>query len=856
MRHPDIPKTPYSIFKRVCHSDFFEELQGDLEENFLQDLALYGKRKAQKKYWLEILKMMRPSVINKASLLPKRFGQLTRNYLLTSVRAVKHNPGYILSNVFGLALALSISTIGYFNFRFNHTFNEHYQEAPNLYKVHGLRSGEATLGASAITIGPALKTAGIQAVRYHKESLAVRQGNRLFQQSAAFADPEFLEAFELKNLSGQRVRLLSTDEIIISEQMAIKLFGTSYPVGELVHLVFPNQKEQSFRIKDVFKLPPRNVSFYFPMITSIENYLKFYELDESDWSAYIDGTFIHIPKGSPKQIETQLAEYVTIHNVANPDRQVEKFRLDNLLDWPAFEQELAGRSFISHLHPASVAGTVSTAFAILLLACFNFINTSIALSGKRLKEIAVRKVMGGNRGSTIAQFMTENSLMVLTAVVLSIGISYFLIPAYNSLLQQDIIQLDQVPVSTLVTFAIILIVLVALLSGAYPSFYISKFPSLQIFREKLVLSGKNRLMVVLLTFQFALCFYNFASLYAMVDNSYYQESLDRGYDVGKVINIPLYESDQFDELKDRLQQHPDVVSVSGTSQMIGYRFDRGSLELNGKDWDVADLLVGTSYLQTLGVRLIKGSFFADKFENSTNQIIINKMLEKQVGRDLLNQSIRYMDKQYTVVGVVEDFNLKPIMFDNRIKPTILRAAPMDSYNYAAIQITGVSDLVNPEVELIWYDLFPQQLYKGFLQEEVLDSIRETNTIMININLVSAIITILISALGLYTLIALIVQKRSKEFGIRKVLGASKSVIVNQLGKDIYWILGIAMILGLAASYYVMNLVFDIIYAYHISIGLWHLLLPSIGLFVIVIFTVGFKVMQTSKLNPVEQLRME
>jgi len=856
MMHPEIPKFSYRLFKWFCHEDLFEELQGDLEENFLMNTAEQGKKKARKIYNYEVMKLLRPSAMRKANLFPKGIAQLSRNYLKTSVRAVRHNPGYILSNIVGLALALSISTIGYFYYHFNDTFNKHYDQAAHLYKIHGLRTSEATLGSSSITLAPSLRAAGIDAMRYHKETVAIRLGTRLFQESTVFVDPQYLESFELRSLSGQKLRLQNADEIFISSEMAEKLFGDVYPVGEFVEIVFPNEEERSFVVKDVFQDPPQNVSFHFPMITSFDNYLEFYGADENDWTKYIDGTFVNLENIGSDQVEAQLNTMIEPHNKYNPSRVIEKFRLDNILEWPNFETTLAGSSFWNTLHPASVWGTVSTAFAILLLACFNFINTSIALSGKRLKEIAVRKVMGGSRKSTIAQFMIENTFMVLASVLLSIGVSYFLIPAYNSLMTQEIVELDKVPLDTLIYFGIGLIIFVALLSGAYPSFYISRFSSLEIFRDKLVISGKNKLMLILLTFQFTLCFYNFSSLFVNVDNSLYQETLDRGYNLEKVINIPLSSSEQLAELKNRLDQHPDVLQVAGTTNTIGFNFRNATTTIDGMDHEVADLAVGINYPQLIGIRLIKGSFFSEQYESSADHIIINKMLEDEVGHDLLNKSIKLGDQVFSVIGVVEDFNLRPMMFENRIKPTVLRPSPEKSYRYATLESQNATTSLNLEIEGMWYELFPQQLYKGFLQEKVMEDIRATNTIMVNINLFSSLITVLISALGLYTLIALNVQRRSKEFGVRKVLGASKSVIIGLLGKDLYWILGIAMVIGLTSAYFVTNAVFDIIYAYHVSFGLSHLLWPTVSLVGIVVFTIGYKVLQTGKMNPVEQLRME
>lgn len=856
MRHHDLPKWPYLLFKWYCKSSLFEEIQGDLEENFLLNLEEKGKNKARKIYILEILGLIRPSVMKKSALISGRLGQLTKNYLITSVRAVKHNPGYILSNIIGLAIALTFSTIGYFYFRYNHTYNEHYSEAQNLYKVHGEREADATLGSSSIAIGPALEAAGYEAMRYHHLNIAVRKGDKLFQEGVVYADPGYMQYFELMSVSGKKLEMKSADEVFISQEMALKIFDDVYPIGELVIMVFPNQKERSFVVKDVFVDPPQNVSFHFPMITSFDNYVEFYDVNENDWTSYIDGTFVHLKNINPEYVGQQMESFLEPHNASNPDMLISKFRLDNILVWPSFESSLAGRSFWNTLHPASVWGTVSTAFAILLLACFNFINTSIALSGKRLKEIAVRKVMGGNRRSTIAQFMTENSMMVLAAVVLSIVISYYLIPAYNSMMTQEIVQVDLVPLSHVIYFGVGLILFVALLSGAYPSFHISKFSSLEIFRDKLAISGRNRLMIGLLTFQFALCFYNLASLFVNVENAYYQETLDQGHAPEQIINIPLNDPSQLSELEARLNQIPEVLQVAGTKNLVGFSLEKCPARINGEEWEVVNLTVGHDYPEILKLRLIKGSLFPDSYETSKNQIVINQMLEDEIGADLLNKPVAYKGQQYTVVGVVEDFNLRPMMFDNQIKPTILRTTPEEEYQYASVITQGDINAVNDLLEEEWYAIFPQQLYQGFLQEEVMDVVRETNGIMIKISVWSSIITILISALGLYTLIALNVQRRSKEFGIRKVLGASSNVIVGLLGKDLYWILGIAMVLGLSGAYAVITPLFDTIYAYHVELKLSHYLFACLALFSIVLLTIGFKVNRTGKMNPVEQLRME
>lgn len=852
---PELPKFYVRLFRWLCEPTLYEELQGDLEEGFLENFEANGLKKARKTYRKEVIKMIRPSVLKHAHLFNKHIMTLPKNYLKTSIRAIKLHPFYVAANVFGLALALSICMIGYFNYRFNATFNANFAQADELYKIHGVRTGEAMLGRSSMALGPALVAEGFEAARYKINDLAVKDGTRLFNTAIGFVDPEFLEFFNIANATKQQISSLAANEIVISPKLAMKLYNEAYPVGKLVEIVFPNKREASFVIVDVFDELPTNTSFYHSALININTYLEVYGLDGNDWERKVDATFVHASKAELAQLKQNLAELKPIRNANNPKLTIASFHLDTILEWPAFEDGLYGGRFNQHLHPSSVYGISGSALTILLLACFNFINTSIALSGKRLKEIAVRKIMGGTQRSTASQFFIENSFMILLAVILSFGISAILVPSYNALFERELIQLDKIPFGDLLTFSAWIIVIVSILSAAYPSLYVSKFSAINIFRKKVSLSGKNRLMAILLTFQFALCFYNVFGLFLNYENAVYQKTLDRGYDVQAVVNIPLNRSEQYQLLEDRLNQSPLVEQVAGASWLIGFSNETEFLQYEGIDQSVTVLRVGMGYQEALGLRLLKGSFFKSD-QNEDVEIVVNRMLEEQYGEDLLHQSLTINEQKFRVVGVVEDFNVRSIMMDNKIEPTVIKLAIPGQYNYAAARINGSPDVALRELEKVWYEVFPQELYNGFLQNSVLQGAEKLNEVMLTINLFLAIITILVSVLGLYTLISLKVQRKSKEFGIRKVLGATKSTIIHLLGKDLYWMIGIASIIGLVSSMQVFQTVFDIIYAYHIDPNLSHFLKSILVVLLIIVLTIGLKVYRTSNINPSQQLRSE
>jgi len=785
-----------------------------------------------------------------------------QNYLITSLRNFRKNLFYLGINVISIAVAVAICVIAYFNFHYNHSYNTHFKNANGIYKIHGERIGAATVGATQASIVPLMKEAGFEAMRYHAKHIQIRNesgiGNQLFQEKAGFIDPTFLNHFNFSDVQGRQVRLEKNSyEMAISQNMAIRLFGKKNAVGEVVQLVTDDHQEISFKVSHVLVKTPHNSSFHFDLLISIHHYFKIYGISENDAESLVNASFLRLEKEdlpkAVKELEVLLSRKTDLHDGID----ISSYRLDNLLKWPAIEKDLFERAFPGHLHPASVLGILSSAFAILLLACFNFVNTSMAVAGRRLKEIGLRKVLGGNRKQIITQFMVENLLMIFLGMILSLIFLIVLIPIYNGLYQFELIQPDQVPVSSYVILAIFLLITVTLMAGAYPAFYLSGLSSLHIFRNKSYLSGRNLLSKVLLTFQFVLCFYNLFSLLVFIDNAQYQDSLDRGYLAREIINIPLKEARQFTILQQATENLPGVVTTSGSQGLVGFSVGKQSIDYEGTAYYNDFLKVGPNYLQAIGVDLIKGDWFIDNNSQQKNGIVINSMLERQVGKDLLGEVI-FVDNQHLKVrGVVADFNTTSIMLQNKIKPLIISLATEKEFNYLNIQVKQENiESVNGAIEKLWYELFPNELYGGFYQEKVMDPVDRTNEITISINVFIAVISLMISALGLYTLISLVILRRIKEIGVRKVLGASIGSIANLLGKEFYLILGIASILGLTMGYMVINNLLDIIFAYHITLGWQHFISPIIAIGVIVISSVGYKIYITAKMNPNEQLRVE
>ncbi|MBV6646439.1 MAG: FtsX-like permease family protein, partial [Cyclobacteriaceae bacterium] len=718
--------------------------------------------------------------------------------------------------------------------------------------------GKATLARTPAALQPGIQKnfPGIQAARFTKSSLAIKKEAQLIPELMAFIDPEFLEIFSYPSLLYENAAFQARDEVILTTELARRLFGKENPIGEFITILFPDQTEKTFFVGDVLRPFPENTSFHFSMLLHIDYYLDSQSID-SPWSEWIDGTFVKLSvNDEPGDVSGWLQKFVAIQNAKNPSIEIDQYRLNPISNWPAEESSQQGSRFMGHLHPASVAGTVGSSIAVLLLAIFNFINTSISLSAKRLKEIGVRKILGGDRSMIIRQFMIENFLLIASSLLLSLLISHFLIPAYNAMFEFQLVNTQFVGLIPLCLLGIGLLVITGLIAGTYPAFYISRFEALQIIKNRVKFSSKNYLIKSLILIQFVFCFYNVFALLIFIENSQYQEALDRGYELGETINIPLQTAGQYDVLRDELLRNPSIRKVTPTQDLVGYHVQDINLEYHNEQLQVAGLFVGHGYLKSLQTELIKGSYFPAE-SGDQRYILINELLEKTLGRDLLYDQLIIDGIQYSVIGVVRDFNLRNIMLSNKIRPAVFMKSSHDNWRYAVVQkSTGNLSELDYQLEHTWYSLFPDQLYRGFYQEDIMRSMRKTNTIMIYINTFIAVVSLLISALGLYTLVALTAQRRIKEFGIRKVMGASPGQILLLLNRDIILILSFAAVIGLYVGHLIISQLLDIIYAYHQDIRLAHFLWPLTVIVAIVGISIGLKVINTAKVDPVQQLRME
>lgn len=781
------------------------------------------------------------------------------NYILTSIRTIRKNKLFIGINLISLALAFSLCTIAYFNVQFNSDFNTFFPKASQIYKVNSHRlTSDGTLrqGTSPLLLSQVINEdmANVKAVRFHRQSKVIKLDDQRFRQSIGFVDPQFLELFEIPTTTGQKAAFSGKLETFINPEVAEKYFGEEDPIGKEIKIALSDDQSLSLVVKGVLTKLPKNTSFIFDILVPFDNYIDINNIVKNDWFQWIDGTFLYGKSIDAKQLTSSLSRYLSAQNEVNKGQELAHYEVSSLLDWPSFENSMEKSNFMGHLHPASVFGTLSSAIAVLLLASFNFINTSIAISRKRLKEIGMRKVLGGRGKDLKAQFLVESLVQMFIAVLLSALITYFLTDAYNTMFAYNIVEFSRISIGHFIAFMAGVWLITGLLAGGYPAFYISNFGPLQILKSKVQFSKRNLFTKSLLTFQLLICVYNVFSLVLFIQNTQYQESLDRGYSVKSTINIPINGFEQFQVIKTEFEALKTVTSVKGTIHPIGFQSQNIRVDYLGNSYDVEGIHVGDGYLENLDVRLMKGDFFNKNSAESF--VMVNNMFAK-THDDVLSEQLVKNGVRYTIIGVVDDFNLKTIMLDNKIRPTVIFFAPEERYQYANVLINTDNPIqANKSLDAAWDKLFPEEQYLGFLQEDVMKQVRHTNTIMLNINSFVAVITLIISALGLYAMVYLNIQSRIKEFGIRKVLGASVQQIIYLINKEVVIMLSIACIGGLVIGNIVINIILDIVYAYHIEASANNFIIPILIVTFIVVLAIGYRTWQSAKENPVKHLRFE
>ena len=633
---------------------------------------------------------------------------MIRNYLLVTFRNLLKNRVFTLINILGLGIALSVCIVAFFNQMFNYEFDRQNVNFDKIYRVNSFRDmqgREQEYGIIPATLGLMAKSEipGIEkSARLALSGSPVKRGVDIFPSQISYVDPEFLDIFTFHILLGDRKSIENHGNVLLSRKMATALFGNDYPIGKSISVFNNNNKEFTYTVGGVFTDCPDNSSFRIDVLTHFDNFLLMYNVNDADWKFYCAALFIQVPdKSSLQSITQSLKNYLPVQNEARQDFKINRYTLVPLKEVGNNSRTTWSSSLFPSLHPAAVISPPVMALFILLIACFNFANTSISTFSKRLKEIGLRKTFGGQRRQLVSQFMLETIIICLFALFVAIVFAEFLVPAYSSLWSYMSIELTFTKYAVFWLFLVLLLLLTGFIAGVYPALYVSSFSPVNIMKGGAPFMGSGRLSSVLLMLQFTISIMALVMGIVFAKNARYQETLDLGYDRKNIIVVPV-PSEYYTSYRNDILTDPKIIAAEGTQNHIGFGGYRRPIKDEVKQLEVDIMDIGPLYSQTMGLHLTAGRLFDQprvSADRTNGSIIVNQKLVDNFGwKDAIGHTVTLYDTtKFTVIGVVKDFYLRGIW--QKVEPVIMRLSSSDQYGLIAVRasekdLPGVLDDLN------------------------------------------------------------------------------------------------------------------------------------------------------------------
>jgi putative ABC transport system permease protein len=791
---------------------------------------------------------------------------MIKNYLLVTFRNLFKNKIFTIINIAGLGIALSVCIVAFFNHMFNYEFDRNNENFSKIYRVtcfRDMQGREQEYGIVPATLGIAVKKdiPGIdKSARLIRSTSPVKEGDNIFSSEISYVDPDFLDIFTFHIILGDRRSIEKQGNVLISKKMASVLFGEVYPVGKTVSIVNDKNREFTYTVGAVYEDLPVNSSFRIDILTHLDNFLLMWDKKDTDWQLYSNALFLIIPdKRLLSSVSKSLLNYLAVQNRAKEDFKINRFNLVPLRDVGSNTRKIWSSGLFPSLHPAALISPSIMAIFILLIACFNFANTSIAAFSKRLKEIGLRKTFGGQRHQLVTQFMLETLIVCLVSLLLGIALAAFLVPAYSSLWSYMSIKLTFTGYGFFWVFLFLILLITGFIAGVYPALFVSSFSPINVLKETSVFRGSGKLSLVLLTLQFTISVTALVMGIVFARNAEFQKTVDLGYDRDEVIVVSIT-PELYTSFRNEIISNPKILSSGGSVNHIGFGNYRRPVKDNEKQLEVDVLDIGPTYAQTMGLRLAEGRFFDETrvgADRANGSIVVNRKFVNDFGwKEGLGKSVTLYDTtKLTIIGIVEDFYLYGVW--QAVEPVMLRLPQTDQYDVMVMRakpadMAGVLEYIREK----WKSMSTNLIFNGRYQNDLMQEGQNINDSIMKVNIFLAITATILSLIGMYNLVSLDILKRTKEIGIRKIQGAPVPALMFLVSKKFLLVLVIAALLGCVAGYKLSMLMMDSIWDYFVDIKFGILLSAFFVMFFATVFTIVFKVLKAALVNPADSLKYE
>lgn len=796
-----------------------------------------------------------------------------KNYFKTAFRNLSRNKIYSLINIAGLSIGLACAILIMLYVKDEVSFDRFHQNVKNIYRIVSEQTYEGQKHKDPNTgffQGPRFhqNVPGIQSfVRVQSGTEDIKTGTEIHSQELLKVDSNFFSVFTFPLLYGNKKSCLKEPHsIVLSEDAAEKQFGTADAVGKTVMVKEEeNDGFVPYKVTAVAKRSPQNSSLRFEVLLPFKESAEDAK-NNDNWFNFFLNTFVVLDANSKvNTVQNQMQRFYEKDAGKTYKQMQEKYgnigSMGKYFLQPYTEMhmstELPAQNGLSNASNPLYSYILSgIALFVLLIACINFINLTVARSVKRAKEIGIRKVIGGDRKQLIIQFLGESFLLCIIAFLFSILLVEIILPLFNELANKKL-ALSYLFDAKLVAAYISLFFITGLLAGFYPALVLSGYNPVQTLYSRFNIAGKNYLQKSLVVLQFTLASFLIIATFTIYAQFNYLTTEKLGYDDSNlvIVNKNMLKHADASVFKSELMKNPNVTSVSAKN---GGSW--GTVARNAVDSTINFTYetVDENYLPLLKIQLVQGRNFSASFpSDSNNSVIVNESFVKQAGwKNPIGETVNfwYNNQKYSVIGVVKDYHYQSL--NQKIGPQLFTMKNDNLYGIYLIKIKPNTQTASLKfIQKTFKQFYPLNPYSYvFKDEQNLKDYEDVNKWK-QILLFGAVLTIFISCIGLFGLSVLSTEKRTKEIGIRKVLGASVNNVVTILSKDFLTLVIIALVIAAPLAYMAANKWLES-FPYRITLNAWLFASAALLVILIALFTVSFQAIKAAIANPVKSLRTE
>jgi putative ABC transport system permease protein len=787
---------------------------------------------------------------------------MIKNQIKTALRSLLKNKGFTFINILGLALGLATCLLIVFYVVDELSYDRYNTKYERIYRVNtDLKYGgnETSFAVAAPPVADALLKEFPEVERSMRigggVNIRFKKGNEVIDEKNAFyCDASIFDIFTLPLLQGDpKTALVEPNSMVISKSLALKYFNTTNAVGKVMLLVSDSSLHE---VTGVMENMPAQSHFRADILLGMQ------ANKDHSWSHFNTNTYILLKQGTdPNKLAAKFPALVR-RNETTPAFDYSKFEakgnyirlsltpLTNIHLHSNRQRELGMNSNAQYIYIFS-----AIAIFILVLACINFMNLSTARSANRAREVGVRKVLGSSRKYLIAQFLSESLMVTLAATIIAVFAAWAILPLFNQISGKTL-TINAHTFSWLLPATLVIIVVVGVLAGSYPAFFLSAFQPIQVLKGKLATGFKGSfLRSFLVVFQFSISIFLIIGTLVIYNQLTYIRNKDLGFNRSQVLIIKNVNAVDPKVLKQQLKQLPGVVNATLTHYLPTSNLSALNYVTAGQDKKIETQFwqVDADYISTMGMKLVQGRNFNEQFLTDSSSVIINETVAKMIGYKG-DPAAKISDrKDYKIIGVVKDFNFTSLR-DN-ITPVML---VMDNDWLPSLSVrvnTNNLPALMQKIENKWKAMAPGLHIDYSFMDDDFNALYNNEQRMGTIFIVFTTLAIIIACLGLFGLAAYAAEQRNREISIRKVLGAEVATIVAMLSKDFIKLVFISIIIAMPLAWLIMQKWLQG-FAYRQNFQWWDVAVTGLGALAIAFITVSYQSIKAALVNPVESLRSE